>query len=158
MAAVLGHLEVARLLLAGGADPSLAGSEGDTPLTTAAGSSQLEMLRLLLARGTVVDAVQDPHDGSTAFHPTCLSIQAECTEALVRAGCDVGIKNINDRTGWEVAEANGHDALAARLRALEAERARAAQTAAGSEPELGEGLNQELLAWLHRAHILLTRP
>ena len=62
---------------------------------------------------------------------------------------------LNDRRSLvEVAEANGHGAMAARLRALEAERARAAQTAAGSEPKLGEGLNQELLARLHRAHIL----
>ena len=55
---------------------------------------------------------------------------------LARAGCDVGIKDANGRTGRQVAEASGHDALAAQLRALAAEWPRAAQTAAGSEPEV----------------------
>jgi ankyrin repeat protein len=44
------HLEAARLLLDGGADPSYAGSNGrhDTPLMQAARQGYLEMLRLLL--------------------------------------------------------------------------------------------------------------
>jgi ankyrin repeat protein len=46
-----GRLEVARLLLDAGADPSLADSTGTTPLMNAAGDGHLEVLRLLLARG-----------------------------------------------------------------------------------------------------------
>jgi ankyrin repeat protein len=45
------YLEVARLLLDGGADPNLADSRGGTPLTWAAGDGQLEGARLLLDSG-----------------------------------------------------------------------------------------------------------
>ena len=47
----------ARLLLDAGADPNLANSF--TPLMIAAATGQLEVLRLLLARGAALDAV-DP--------------------------------------------------------------------------------------------------
>jgi ankyrin repeat protein len=48
----------ARLLLDAGADPNLANS-GFTPLMIAAATGQPEVLRLLLARGAALDAV-DP--------------------------------------------------------------------------------------------------
>ena len=112
MAAVHGHLEAARLLLDGGADPSLANSGGGTPLMVAAGEGQLEVLRLLLGRGAAVDAV-DPGDGTTAFHWACVNNSADCAEALVRAGCDVGTKDKLGETGRERAEAMGNEAVAA---------------------------------------------
>jgi ankyrin repeat protein len=57
MAAVHGHLEAARLLLDGGADPSLADNNGSTPLMAAAGTGHPGVLRLLLGRGAALDAV-----------------------------------------------------------------------------------------------------
>jgi ankyrin repeat protein len=63
-----GRLEAARLLLEAGADPSRAGSTGPTPLIIAA-YGRPEVLRLLLARGAAVDAVE-PRGGRTAFHVT----------------------------------------------------------------------------------------
>jgi ankyrin repeat protein len=138
--------EAARLLLDGGADPSLADSNGFTPLMVAARTGYLEVLRLLLARGAAVDAVE-PCDGATAFHYACHDNQAECAEALVQAGCEVGLMTKRGKTGREVAAANGHRALVVRLRALEAERSRAAQAAAGSEPEMapsGEAIGHQL--------------
>jgi ankyrin repeat protein len=116
-AAVHGHLEAVRLLLDGGADPSSAGSKGATPLINAAGGGQLEVLRLLLGRGAVVDAAQ-PAYGYTAFHCACERNHAECAEELVRAGCDVGIKNENGLIGREIAKRYGHRRLLARLDAL----------------------------------------
>jgi hypothetical protein len=50
--AVSGRLEVARLLLDAGADPSCAASNGDTSLIGVALRGRLEVLRLLLARST----------------------------------------------------------------------------------------------------------
>ena len=120
-AARYGQLEAARLLLDAGADPSLADGDGETPLMYAAGEGHLEVLRLLLGRGTAVDAV-DPRSGATAFHSACIHNQAECAEALARAGCDVGIKDNDGKTGRETAEEEGFDTLAAWLRAEEAER------------------------------------
>jgi hypothetical protein len=91
VAAAHGRLEVARLLLDAGADPSLAASDGLTPLMCAAGQGHPEVLGLLLGRGAVVDAAH-PDSGATAFHQACFSNQPDCVEALARAGCDVGLK------------------------------------------------------------------
>jgi ankyrin repeat protein len=133
MAAGRGRLEAARLLLQGGADPDRADSDGETPLMLAARKGCSEVLRLLLARGAAVDTAY-PADGTTAFHDACWNNQAECAEALVRAGCDVGLKNSNGKTGREVAEAQGHAAVVERLRAVVADQLRAAQ-AVGPAPE-----------------------
>ena len=77
-------MEVVRLLLEGGADPSIANGDGVTPLMAAAGNGHPEVLRLLLERGVVVDAVH-PGSSSTAFHCACITNQAECVEALILA-------------------------------------------------------------------------
>jgi ankyrin repeat protein len=145
-----GRLEAARLLMDGGADPSRANSNGATPLITAVGHGQLEVLQLLLARGAAVDAVH-PRTGFTAFHAACFKNQAECAEALVRAGCDVRLKDGNGRTGREVAEEQGHAAVVERLRAVVAEQLRAAR-AVGIAPEpepaavIGDGGSASQLA------------
>ena len=55
-AAEYGRLEAARLLLDGGADPSLAGGDGFTPLMVAARQGQLEAVR-----GVRVDRQPDLH-------------------------------------------------------------------------------------------------
>jgi ankyrin repeat protein len=135
VAARAGQLEAARLLLDAGADPSRAASGGTTPLIMAAGYGQLEVLRLLLARGASVDAADPDDDGCTAFHDACFYNQAECAEALVRVGCDVGLKDNAEMTGRELAEAEGHAAVVERLQAVVAEQLRVAQ-AAGAAAEL----------------------
>jgi ankyrin repeat protein len=127
-AAEAGYSEMVRLLLDAGADPSLVGGDGGTPLVQAAVNGQPEVLRLLLARGSAVDAV-DPLDGWTAFHSACFHNQPECVEALAQAGCDVGIKNGQGKTGRELAEGQGHAAVVERLRAVVAEQLRATQAA-----------------------------
>jgi ankyrin repeat protein len=115
VAAGNGWLEAARMLLEGGADPSLAGCNGDTPLMAATGGGHLEVLRLLLGRGAAVDAV-NPGTGCTAFHAACGQNKPGCAEALARAGCDVGLKTKSGQTGWGLAEARGHAAVGERLR------------------------------------------
>jgi ankyrin repeat protein len=134
VAAAVGRLEAARLLLDAGADPSCANDDGGTPLMIAAGKGYLEVLRLLLARGAALDAA-DPADGFTAFHDACFENQPECAEALVRAGCDVGLTDSDGKTGRELAEEEGHAAVVARLRAVVADQLRAAG-AVGPAPEL----------------------
>jgi hypothetical protein len=121
-----GYLDAARLLLDASADPSLADSDGETPLLLAAMNGQPKVLRLLLARGAAMNAV-DSGDGGTAFHTACYRNQAECAEALARAGCDIGLKDNGGRTGWQLAEAEGHAAVVARLQAVAREQLRAAQ-------------------------------
>jgi ankyrin repeat protein len=110
-------LEAARLLLDAGADPSLADGDGYTPLMAAAQNGHLEVLRLLLARGAAMDTVES-HHGFTAFHAACCDNQPKCAEALVRAGCDVGLKDNHGKTGQHLAEAHGSKEVARQLRAL----------------------------------------
>ena len=72
----------------------------------AATNGQPELLRLLLARGAAVNAVSvEPNGGFTAFHIACYNNQPDCVEALVRAGCDVGINDKSGRTGRDLTEA-----------------------------------------------------
>jgi hypothetical protein len=145
VAVARGRLEVVRLLLEAGADPSLAASDGETPLMIALGvHDQLEVLRLLLEWGAAVDAVKPATCstlsgnlfpfGGTAFHSACFSNQPDCVEALVQAGCDVGIKDQCGETGREIAARRGHAAVVARLRAVVSEQLQAAQAAARAVP------------------------
>ena len=93
----------------------------------AALNGHLEVLRLLLERGAALVERADTVNGATAFLLACASNQPECAEALVRAGCDVGIRSSNGMTGRQIAEECGHTAVVARLRAVVAEQLRAAQ-------------------------------
>jgi ankyrin repeat protein len=113
-----GHLGVVRLLLDGGANPSLANMYGYTPLMMVARQGHLEVLRLLLGRGAAVDAAS-PNEHATAFHCACLHNHAGCLEALARAGCDIGLKTKKGLTGREIAaEKECRKDAARRLRAL----------------------------------------
>jgi hypothetical protein len=129
-----GHLEAVRLLLDKGAELDIAGSNGLTPLMAAAATGQLEVVRLLLARGAAVDAA-DVHEGMSAFHCTCLHGEPDCAEALVRAGCNVSACSTDGLTGRQLAESQGHAAVLARLRTLDAEQpsGRAASPPAGKK-------------------------
>ena len=80
MAARYGHLEVSRLLVDAGADPSRANSDGATPLMVAAQNGHPEVLRLLLGRGAAVDAAH-PASICTAFHFACFDNQVSVWSA-----------------------------------------------------------------------------
>jgi ankyrin repeat protein len=100
--------QMAQLLLEGGADPDLVDSDGSTPLMAAALHGRLGVLRLLLERGAALDTILGHHDyGWTAFHAACFKNQPDCVEALVLAGCDISVKCLDGRTGWQIAEAAG---------------------------------------------------
>jgi hypothetical protein len=83
----------------------------------AAVGGHLKVLRLLLKRGAVVDAVA-LKKGNTAFHFACHSNQTGCMEALVNAICDISIMNKDGYTGRQLAEGKGHTALVSQLEAM----------------------------------------
>jgi ankyrin repeat protein len=105
-AAHAGHLDVVRLLLDRGADPSLARSDGLSPLMNAAARGHVGVVRELAARGADLDAERPARrsTGATAFHLACVRNQPECVAALVEFGCDTGIKGVQ---GWQYGQADG---------------------------------------------------
>jgi ankyrin repeat protein len=117
-----GHLDAVRLLLDRGADPSLAGGAGFTPLMAAAAHGHAGVVRELAARGADLDATH-LESGGTAFHFACHTNQAECAAALVALGCDTAIRDkVRDDkgggvTGKQLAEEAGHVAVLDVLRA-----------------------------------------
>ena len=120
-AAVAGHLDVVRLLLDRGADPSLANSNGDTTLMMAARRDHVGVVRELAARGAALDAAH-PATGGTAFHWACDCNQPECMAALVELGCDTGMKDKDGMTGKQRAKRRGHRAVLERLTKLQQRR------------------------------------
>jgi ankyrin repeat protein len=75
--------------LARGLGPTLCdGSVVVSPLIAAATAGNVGTLRVLLAAGAAVNAV---HGGRTAFSCAYGESQAECAEALIRAGADTAI-------------------------------------------------------------------
>jgi hypothetical protein len=134
-----GQLEVLRLLLGRGAARSRSHCRFVLQRIHFVPYSLTYSVPLFLKRqcdrtlGALVDAVR-MGSGSTAFHHACGNNQcgnnqADCAEALIRAGCDVGLKTKDGQTGRELAEVKGHAAVVARLRAVVAEQLRAAQAA-----------------------------
>jgi ankyrin repeat protein len=101
---------------------------------TAANCGQLEVLRLLLGRGAAADATE-PESGFTAFHFACMENKPDCAEVLIRFGCDVEIQSEDGRVGLDMAKAESHTAVVARLRAVVAEQLQAAQAAASPSPD-----------------------
>ena len=117
------QVAVTRLLLERGADPSLGDRHGVTPLIAAAVDDYLPLLLMLIEAKAEVDSAE-PVYGCTAFHYVCMEGNADCAEALVRAGCDTSLRTKDGKTGREIAQQMGHTAVLERLDALEKERER----------------------------------
>lgn len=73
-----GHLEVAKLLILNGIDIAITNSEGMTPLHIAAKNNFVEVTRLLLEEGAVVDALD--HQQQTALSLTSSSAVTQLLE------------------------------------------------------------------------------
>jgi hypothetical protein len=154
-AAERGHLETVRLLLDAGADPDRMDGDGETPLMCAARMGRLEVLWLLLGQGAAMNVARSivtmgatSGDGFTAFHLACFHNQAECAEALARAGCGVGIKDNWGNTGRELAEKQGCAAVVTRLRAVVVDQLRGRERAEPTEDQVMPGVRstEKLLA------------
>jgi ankyrin repeat protein len=88
LAAFFGHVEIARLLIAGGADVGAVARNPMRvqPLHSAAATSQLEIARLLIEAGADVNEQQEL--GFTPLHAAAQNGDLELTRLLVEHGAD----------------------------------------------------------------------
>lgn len=116
------HPEVAKSLLAGGADPHAEdGVWGDTPIHYAACSGDIETMRLLLKAGVDVNSVGSGN-GSTALHYAANKGALAMVEFLIKNGAQM---NAADESGWtplKLASNHRHRDVAERLEKLGARR------------------------------------
>lgn len=132
-AAKSGDIEMVRLLVAGGADPTLTMPNGTTALMFAAGlgwrngsplapsydqgseAEAVETIGYLMDLGVDINAANDM--GDTALHA---AVSGRGAEAIVRfllsQGADTGLTNERGQTPLDVAASRGNDAVAALLR------------------------------------------
>jgi uncharacterized protein len=115
-----GDVEVVRLLLAHGANPSLPTVPGVTPMMMAAGTGYsgrdsrgryqteeqaMEIIKLLLDAGA--DINQRANDGGTALHGAAGRGRNELVKMLVASKADLTIKDARGRTAADVANGVG---------------------------------------------------
>jgi ankyrin repeat protein len=103
------HIEVAKALLAGGADASLASSNALrlAPLHSAVASDSLELVELLLANG----AASSPREssGGTPLHSAAGHGNAAIIERLLQAGADKDARTKDGKTPKDVAGQYGKE-------------------------------------------------
>lgn len=89
VAAILGHVDIAKALLRGGANPCHAGIGNLTPLHLASEKGYADLVELLLRAGADPKArVANPPPRSTPLHIACRSTRLASVIALLRGGAD----------------------------------------------------------------------
>src|SRR5690606_30268245 len=97
-AAVIGNVQVLKMLLDAGADVEAANADGQTALMIIARTSNVDAARLLLERGAAVDAVEQWR-GQTALMWAAVEAQPAMVKLLVEHGANVNARSkVNE---WE---------------------------------------------------------
>jgi tankyrase len=104
-AAASGHVEVARVLLEGGANVQRANADQRTALHVAASYGHLDVCRLLLDWGAKVDPVDKWK--YTPLNDAARRDYLSVVKLLVERGADVRLRNVDGMTASDVARSNG---------------------------------------------------
>ncbi|ODS30639.1 MAG: Ankyrin [Candidatus Scalindua rubra] len=105
-AALLGQIDVARLLCDKGADVNAKALKGMTPLIFAAMHGHTEIVKLLLSKGADVDATSNR--GATALYLAAFQGSLEAARILIYKGADVNKRDKRGQTPLHCAALNGH--------------------------------------------------
>ena len=112
LAVFFGHEEIARLLVAAGADVNRPSRNAIrvAPLHSAVESGSLALLDLLLSHGAHADPVE--FLGATPLQSAAARGSREMVERLLKAGADPRRKTKDGKTAIDLARQYGHEALA----------------------------------------------
>ncbi|KAI4155893.1 MAG: hypothetical protein LQ340_000673 [Diploschistes diacapsis] len=119
LAASVGNIMIARILLKMGAEIDRKNDEGDTPLALAALSGEVEMIRMLLEKGAEVDTKNN--SGKTALLYAARNGDEIVARMLLEKGADVDAKDNNGETALFYAAENGEEIVAKLLLEVGAE-------------------------------------
>jgi ankyrin repeat protein len=113
-----GSLEIARLLLAAGADFRIQTRHGQTMLMNAANFGWTELVKTFLEAGLDVRAADQT--GQTALHRAAPNGHAEVVRLLAAAGAKLDARDMFQQTPEDLARAMGQDSVVQVLRELRA--------------------------------------
>lgn len=123
VAASMGFAEIAKVLLASGADPAALDCDEETPLHKAARAGHLDVVRVLLATGKPLVDVRSTSSRQTPIFAAARHNRVEVVKELISAGATLHLRDIN---GW-MAEAHalyrGFNELSELIQAKNIERA-----------------------------------
>ncbi|XP_044737576.1 ankyrin repeat and sterile alpha motif domain-containing protein 1B-like isoform X2 [Chrysoperla carnea] len=107
-AALNGHREIVRLLLAHEASTNIVDVKGSSPLHLAAWTGNVDVVRLLLCHGPSVPNVNlTTKDNETALHSAAQYGHAAVVAQLLEHGCDPSIRNSRQETALDLAAQYG---------------------------------------------------
>ncbi|CAK4305486.1 unnamed protein product [Aphanomyces euteiches] len=99
------HVDIARYLLANGADPNGSTRYGASVWLTAIDKGNIDIVILFLRAGASAN-VTDPDDGSTPLHIAACRGYADIAALLIENGADKSAQNIDQDTPYRVAMRN----------------------------------------------------
>lgn len=103
-----GHLDIAKLLIAHGANVTLPNGNGVTPLHLNSLTGNCEIAELLISRGARIDAT-NPNDGSTPLHLASMQGKTDLVAFLLSKGANVNAREKKyGIAAIQFAAVNGH--------------------------------------------------
>eukprot|EP00878_Enallax_costatus_P029880 GHUV01032446.1.p1 GENE.GHUV01032446.1~~GHUV01032446.1.p1 ORF type:complete len:347 (+),score=127.73 GHUV01032446.1:1112-2152(+) len=106
LAAITNRLNIVKLLIDKGANPTKQDNDGDVPLHWAATKGHIEMMEMLMDRGSAVDAPN--RLGWTAVHRAAYTGHVPACKLLLRRGAGVNALTRDGRTALHLAASQNH--------------------------------------------------
>ena len=94
-------IEIAKLLVANGANPNFWVGNGESPLSRAIFEKSLEMVEFLVENGAKINALDG--DGYLPFHDTVTTSGAKMMKYFLQIGAPLNLRNVDGNNAMEIA-------------------------------------------------------